>query len=344
MHQRTFLLSLPAILCGALILIAAGANAQHTSRAQSFYIGVHFFSDSLPDGYEEILEAVPAGEDVRVRIIRISLANRYCGGQLVRAVECVLPNTTMSKVTGAVDPCSFTQAAIDSALKSAKPKGVTPIEDSATLSIVAKCGPKERLLELPYPEEVDFKALETHNPRVRALWNLYYNVRVRSFGEHFSFHDPSAEQERESEDLGTKCLPELVSGKFESGFIGYSCASTSCDGNYLAWRLRGYTGAPVTKDIGSVELLNATALHLVKSDLPKYPPLAKQTRVSGEVRLKIFPDAQTGLVRDVQLVSGTGVLADPAVDAAKKWQFSQGSTSDQPVEAVLKFDLRCPGE
>src|SRR5208337_2214858 len=108
MHQRTFLLSLPAILCGALMLIAAGANAQHTSRAQSFYIGVHFFSDSLPDGYEEILEAVPAGEDVRVRIIRISLANRYCGAQLIRAVEGVVPKTTISKLTGTVDLCTFT--------------------------------------------------------------------------------------------------------------------------------------------------------------------------------------------------------------------------------------------
>jgi TonB family protein len=135
-----------------------------------------------------------------------------------------------------------------------------------------------------------------------------------------------------------------VSGRFDSGFEGHPCGSGDCSPSYLAWRLRDYTGAPATSDFGTVELLNATALHLVKFDLPKYPPLAKQTRVSGEVRLKISADAQTGLVKDVQLLSGTGVLADPAIEFAKKWQFPPGSLSEQPVEVVLRFDLRCPGE
>jgi hypothetical protein len=138
-------------------------------------------------------------------------------------------------------------------------------------------------------------------------------------------------------------LPELVSGTFDAGFDGYTCANQKCDTNYLAWRLTGYAGAPANADPSFVDLVNAATLHLAHYDLPHYPPLAKQTRLFGEVRLKIFRDAHTGLVKDVQQVSGNALLGNVAIDAAKKWQFSSEAQADQPAEAVLKFSL-CPDE
>lgn len=71
--------------------------------------------------------------------------------------------------------------------------------------------------------------------------------------------------------------------------------------------------------------------------------LAKMARISGKVRLKIFLDAQTGAVKDVQLTSGKALLGNAAVEAARKWQFSPGTSADQPIEAVLRFTL-CAGE
>ena len=171
------------------------------------------------------------------------------------------------------------------------------------------------------------------------MWELTWEVRSHTFGEHFSFRDLPSAQEKEAEDLGTRFLPELVSGKFDSAFAGATCGGEKCDTNYLAWLLRGYAGAPANKDPSSVELINAIQLHLSKYELPKYSRLAKQARIQGEVRLTIVPDANTGLVQDVQPVSGNPMLGNPAVDAARQWQFSPGSQTGQPVEAILKFAI-----
>jgi TonB family protein len=343
MRRRNLLLSALRLLCGTLLLGVAVSRAQNTDPLQSFYAVTNFFSDYLPGWYEEILEVTPQGKDLRVRVIRISAANPYCEGDLVRAADRVLPGTTMRKLAGRVDICSYTDESVTAALKAAAPKGIESIEDSATLSIVAKCGVKEKVFSFPYPAEVDQKVLHRDNPRVTRLWDLTWEVRSHTFGEHFSFRDLPAAQEKEAEDLGTRLLPELVSGKFDSAFGDYSCAGKKCDTNYLAWLLRGYTGPPVSRDPSSVELVNASSLRLSKYDLPKYSPLAKQARIFGEVRLTLLPDGQTGLVKDVQLVSGNPMLGNPAVDAARKWQFSPGTQPGQPVEAVLRFSL-CPDE
>jgi len=337
-HRDLLLLAL-RLLCGTLLLGVEVSKSQNTDPRQSFYAVTNFFSDYLPDWYEEILEVAPQGKDVRVRVIRISAANPYCSGDLVLAVERVLPDTTMRKVAGSVDICSYAPQKVADALKAAAPKAVEGNEDSATMSIVAMCRGKEKVFDFPYPSEVDHKVLRRDNPRVTRLWDLTWEVRSHAFGEHFSFRDLSAAQEKEAEDLGTRFFPELVSGKFDSAFDGYTCAGQKCDTNYLAWLLRAYAGPPAKKDPSSVELINSIQLHLSKYDLPKYSPLAKQARIQGEVRLTIAPDANTGLVKDVQLVSGSPMLGNPAVEAARQWQFSPGTQSGQPVEAILKFTL-----
>ncbi|MGC1088247.1 MAG: TonB family protein, partial [Candidatus Acidiferrum sp.] len=341
------LLSLPlaifVFVYGTNLLLSETAGTRGTNSPESFYIVTHFFSDNLPDGYDEILQVAPQEKDVCVRVIRISLANPYCGGQLVRATERILPSTTVRKVAGSIDLCSHTEREVEAALKDASPKTLVSIWDTASQNIVAKCGTQEKVFEFPFPETVDLKALRRNNPRVRDLWDLSYKVRSRVFGEHFSFYELPAEEEKERESLGTKLLPELISGTFETGFDGYTCGDQGCGGNYLAWRLKGYTGAPANRDPSTVELINAADLHLAHYDLPRYPPLARMTRISGEVRLKIYPEEKTGAVKDVQLEQGNKLIGTAAVEAAKKWEFPAGTPAGQPVEAVLKFTL-CAGE
>jgi hypothetical protein len=84
--------------------------------------------------------------------------------------------------------------------------------------MVAKCGAQEKVFGFPSPEEVDQKVLHRDNPRVTRLWNLTYKVRSPAFGKHLSLRDLPAAQEKEVEDLGTRLLPELVSGKFDFAF------------------------------------------------------------------------------------------------------------------------------
>jgi hypothetical protein len=175
------------------------------------------------------------------------------------------------------------------ALKRAAPKGVSNIEDSASQDIVARCTAQERVFGFPYPEEVDLKALRRNDPRVSSVWDLNYKIRSRTFGKYFSFQNLPPDKEKEFEDLGTKLLPELVSGTFDAGFGGYTCAEQKCDTNYLAWRLRGYAGAPANGDPSTVELVNAGTLHLAHYELPHYPPLAKQARLEGLSRCPHWP-------------------------------------------------------
>jgi hypothetical protein len=103
MRQRNLLLLVFRLLCGTLFLGTEVSRAQNTDPLESFYAVTNFFSDYLPGWYEEILEVTPQGNDVRVRVIRISAANPYCGGDLVRAADRVLPDTTMREVAGKVD-------------------------------------------------------------------------------------------------------------------------------------------------------------------------------------------------------------------------------------------------
>ena len=336
MRRRNLLLWILPCL-GGILMVCEPSRARNTDPLQSFYVVRSFFSDFLLDSYEEILEVTPVGKDIRIRVIRISAADRYCGGQLVRAAERVLPGTPMKKVTGRVDLCSYTGQGVTDALKAAAPKALGDTWDSSALTIVAKCGVQEKVFDFSYPAEVDLKALHRDNPRVDALWDLNYKVRSRAFGPRFSFQDLSAAEEKDREAFGTKLLPELVSGKVDTAFGDYTCANEKCDTNYLAWLLRGYTGPPANPDTNSVELINASSLHPVKYSLPQYPQIAKTAHVFGEVRLRIVPDVQTGLVKDVQLVSDSSILGNPAINAAKQWQFAPGTLSGASVEAVLKF-------
>ena len=342
MRERN--LRLPAVLVvfATLMLSGGQATVPSTNPHDSFFVVNHFFSDDLPSGFDEILSVAPQGVDVCVRVIHISLVNRFCGAQLVRAAERTLPNTTVRKVTGGADPCSYTEQQVEASLKAAAANGAHDPSDSSTFDVVANCGGQERVFEFPYPAEVDEKLLRRDNPRIDALWNLNYKVRSLAFGKHFSFYDLPPDKEKESEELGTGLLPELVSGTFEAGFDGYTCAGHKCDTNYLAWRLRGYAGAPANRS-PSVEIIDADALHAAHYDLPQYPLLAAMTRISGEVRLQIFIDKQTGLVKDVRQISGHPLLGKAAIDAVKKWQFFPEAQPDQSVEAVLKFSL-CHGE
>jgi hypothetical protein len=262
MRQRNLPLSIFAFVGGTIMLFSEAARTRDTTSSQSFYIVTHVFSDDLPSGYEEILQVMPQATDVCVRVIRISAANPYCGGQLVRAAIRIFPNTTVEKVAGSIDLCSYTEPEVAAALKRAPPKRAPVIEDAASQDIVARCRAQERVFGFPYPEEVDLKALERNDPGVSSVWDLNYKIRSRAFGKHFSFQNLPADKEKEFEDLGTKLLPELVSGTFDAGFGGYTCAKQKCDTNYLAWLLTGYAGAPANGDPSSVELVNAAALQL----------------------------------------------------------------------------------
>src|SRR5277367_1298146 len=240
--RRVFSLSILVLVSSAIILIASvPAKSRSMDRLQSFYVARFYISDYLPGWSNTILDVQPRGDDVRVRLIRISMENDYCPAYRVNAVERVYPHATVRKIAGR-DVCAFTSDQVDAALKSAASKYALDPSDSATETIVAKCGDTEKEFDFPYPAEVDIKALDRENHAVSRLWYTRYDIWKRAFGKNFSFDTPDAQAQKAMRDLGTALLPELKSGKYQRAYDGSKCHDQDCN-NYLAWFLRDYDPA-----------------------------------------------------------------------------------------------------
>jgi len=93
----------------------------------------------------------------------------------------------------------------------------------------------------------------------------------------------------------------------------------------------------------------ATLPRVLQHAAPAYPPLARQTRISGDVRLKITTDGEA--VRDVEVESGHPLLKQAATDNVKTWKFEPHQPGTFEVTFRYKLlsgedeteFLECPG-
>lgn len=77
---------------------------------------------------------------------------------------------------------------------------------------------------------------------------------------------------------------------------------------------------------------------LTKRVLPVYPPLARQMRLSGTVRLEGVI-ARDGRVVNLQVVSGHPMLAEAALQAVRQWVYSPTLLNGEPVEVIAPIDV-----
>jgi protein TonB len=68
--------------------------------------------------------------------------------------------------------------------------------------------------------------------------------------------------------------------------------------------------------------------------LPKYPPLARETHVQGQVRIDAVLDEQ-GNVIEMKIVSGHPLLYQAALDALKQWKYEPTYLNDRPIAVQL---------
>jgi TonB family protein len=87
--------------------------------------------------------------------------------------------------------------------------------------------------------------------------------------------------------------------------------------------------------------VSTTEIHkrLVRQPRPSYPPLAKQARIQGNVRLQAVID-KTGKVSDVRALSGHPLLIQPAIDAVKQWEFKPFEQKGKPVAVQTYLDVQ----
>ncbi|HEV2714659.1 MAG TPA: energy transducer TonB [Terriglobales bacterium] len=70
---------------------------------------------------------------------------------------------------------------------------------------------------------------------------------------------------------------------------------------------------------------------LIQKIEPKYPPLALQARIWGQVVLKAII-GKNGDIKELELVSGHPVLAPAAIEAVKEWHYRPYLLNGEPVE------------
>ncbi|HEY4579718.1 MAG TPA: energy transducer TonB [Candidatus Acidoferrales bacterium] len=83
---------------------------------------------------------------------------------------------------------------------------------------------------------------------------------------------------------------------------------------------------------------NVQQAKLVNMVRPVYPPLAKQARISGTVRLHAII-AKDGSVIQLEIVQGHPLLVQSALDAVRQWRYQPTLLNGEPVEVDTTVDV-----
>jgi len=79
----------------------------------------------------------------------------------------------------------------------------------------------------------------------------------------------------------------------------------------------------------------AKLLHRVQ---PTYPPLARQTRISGTVRLDAII-GKDGTVKQLTVISGHPLLVEAALDAVRQWEYQATELNGEPIAIETTIDV-----
>jgi len=80
------------------------------------------------------------------------------------------------------------------------------------------------------------------------------------------------------------------------------------------------------------------AARLVNRVQPVYPPLARQTRISGTVKLHAII-GKDGSVQQLSVESGHPLLVQSALDAVRQWRYQPTLLNGDPVEVDTEIDV-----
>lgn len=80
------------------------------------------------------------------------------------------------------------------------------------------------------------------------------------------------------------------------------------------------------------------AAMLINKVQPVYPPLARQTRVFGTVKLHAII-AKDGTVQQLEVLSGHPLLVQSALDAVRQWRYRPTLLNGEPVEVDTTIDV-----
>jgi hypothetical protein len=233
-----------ATTTGAAILSIASEKHVPKPPLENFYVVTQASFHSGVKWVDHILEVRPQGDDVLVREIRIAPLDENCPRHVtVRAVERILPNTTVKKLTFKFPICAFEEDVVEGMISVVKREGrLSVTDDAASQTIVARCGTQQKMFELPDQESLRFEALQHADKHVSDFWDLAATMEAHAFGGDFSLAKLTPEEDKQAQDLGAKLVPEIKSGHYDQGFSDQSCPYAECSAHNAASSLQGYTG------------------------------------------------------------------------------------------------------
>jgi len=83
---------------------------------------------------------------------------------------------------------------------------------------------------------------------------------------------------------------------------------------------------------------NVQQAKLVRQPRPVYPPLAKQARIQGVVKLNAII-SRDGTIQNLTVLSGHPLLVPSAMEAVKQWVYQPTLLNGEPVEVVTQIDV-----
>jgi TonB family protein len=100
------------------------------------------------------------------------------------------------------------------------------------------------------------------------------------------------------------------------------------------------TPLPMTVPASNPLVIDSTAqlAKIIESVNPVYPPLARQTRIQGTVRLHTIIGID-GTVEQLEVMSGHPLLIQSALDAVRKWRYAPTTLNGLPVQVDTTIDV-----
>jgi protein TonB len=133
--------------------------------------------------------------------------------------------------------------------------------------------------------------------------------------------------------------PDMSSMGMQGGVVGGVAGGQM--GGVIGGVIGGVGGAPPPPKPAQTRIRqggNVTAAKLMNKVQPQYPPLARQTRISGTVRLHAII-GKNGAVEQLEVMSGHPLLVQAALDAVRQWKYQATTLNGEPVEVDTTIDV-----
>src|SRR5438270_8404306 len=94
----------------------------------------------------------------------------------------------------------------------------------------------------------------------------------------------------------------------------------------------------VAPELSPIQSQGVTEGKLVKKVLPRYPEMARRAGVAGDVVINATI-AMDGTLRNIRVMSGSPLLREEAVNAARQWRYSPYKPGGKPVETETRITV-----